>query len=50
MKNKIRSIICGNKTHWFQVRYKDSFYMHSNIIQGQNTTKNKYFKIQLCAT
>jgi hypothetical protein len=22
-----------------------SIYIHSNIIQGENTTKNKYFKI-----
>ena len=44
----IHSIVYGHKTRWFQVPYKDSIYIHSNsIIQGRDTTKYEYFKIQL---
>jgi hypothetical protein len=44
----MHSIIYRNKTHWSQVRYKDSIYRQSNnIVQGQDNTKYEYFKIQL---
>jgi len=48
IKNKIHSIIYGNKNYWSQVGYNDSIYrQRNNIVQGRDNTKYEYFKIQL---